>query len=181
MRTSPLLARCAILGFAPVVERALWSGAPSRTFSTEDSHDDFKPKSKAPAASGDMHAFIDEVTTHVAASGGSGGGSGTPPPPKRAVATDALCALTTCDPQKVHGNKVMLFMKGTATEPRCGFSMQVVRILNAYGTWHQTALCPRVSPRFCPPGRSRIGYRVRCVVACLRRGGQEWSSATPTC
>lgn len=33
----------------------------------------------------------------------------------------------------VKANKVVLFMKGTAQQPRCGFSMQVVRILNAQG------------------------------------------------
>ena len=33
----------------------------------------------------------------------------------------------------INGNKVMLFMKGDKTEPMCGFSAQVVHILNSYG------------------------------------------------
>jgi len=35
--------------------------------------------------------------------------------------------------KQVKENKVMLFMKGTPSKPQCGFSGQVVRILNAVG------------------------------------------------
>ena len=34
----------------------------------------------------------------------------------------------------IQQNHVMLFMKGTPEMPRCGFSMQVVQILDAVGT-----------------------------------------------
>ena len=34
----------------------------------------------------------------------------------------------------IKGERVMLFMKGTPDEPRCGFSRQVVSILDAMGT-----------------------------------------------
>lgn len=33
----------------------------------------------------------------------------------------------------VEGNPVMLYMKGTPQAPQCGFSAQVVRILDQYG------------------------------------------------
>ena len=32
----------------------------------------------------------------------------------------------------IKGNKVMLYMKGTADSPQCGFSAQVVNILKSY-------------------------------------------------
>lgn len=35
--------------------------------------------------------------------------------------------------QSVEENRVMLFMKGTPEQPQCGFSAQVVRILDAEG------------------------------------------------
>ena len=35
---------------------------------------------------------------------------------------------------EVDGNRVFLYMKGTPDEPRCGFSSQVVQILNHVGT-----------------------------------------------
>jgi hypothetical protein len=41
-----------------------------------------------------------------------------------------LCARVC---QLVADNKIVLFMKGTQKQPRCGFSMQVVRILNTHG------------------------------------------------
>ena len=34
---------------------------------------------------------------------------------------------------QVKDNAVMLYMKGTPSQPQCGFSMQAVRILNAVG------------------------------------------------
>ncbi len=33
----------------------------------------------------------------------------------------------------VKGNKVVLFMKGNARQPQCGFSMRTVQILNSIG------------------------------------------------
>ncbi|NRA46931.1 MAG: Grx4 family monothiol glutaredoxin [Oligoflexales bacterium] len=33
----------------------------------------------------------------------------------------------------INGNRVMLFMKGEKSEPMCGFSAQVIHILNSYG------------------------------------------------
>jgi monothiol glutaredoxin len=36
--------------------------------------------------------------------------------------------------QAIEGERVMLFMKGSPEQPRCGFSAQVVSILNATGT-----------------------------------------------
>ena len=33
----------------------------------------------------------------------------------------------------INGSKVMLYMKGEKSEPMCGFSAQVVHILNSYG------------------------------------------------
>lgn len=33
----------------------------------------------------------------------------------------------------VKGHKVVLFMKGTARQPQCGFSMRAVQILNSVG------------------------------------------------
>ena len=41
-------------------------------------------------------------------------------------------ALAMIDRQ-VKEHDVMLYMKGTPSEPQCGFSMQVVRVLNASG------------------------------------------------
>jgi len=35
---------------------------------------------------------------------------------------------------EVDGNRVFLYMKGTPDEPRCGFSNQVVQILNHVGS-----------------------------------------------
>ncbi len=35
--------------------------------------------------------------------------------------------------QDVKNNPVVLYMKGTKAAPQCGFSMQVVQILNSYG------------------------------------------------
>ena len=34
-------------------------------------------------------------------------------------------------------NKIALFMKGTAQQPMCGFSSQVVQILNQYGVVYE--------------------------------------------
>jgi monothiol glutaredoxin len=43
--------------------------------------------------------------------------------------SDALTTIKT----DVDSNEVFLFMKGTPSEPMCGFSAQVVHVLNEYG------------------------------------------------
>lgn len=40
--------------------------------------------------------------------------------------------------QFVNDNRVMLFMKGDKSEPMCGFSAQVIHILNSYDIDFQT-------------------------------------------
>jgi monothiol glutaredoxin len=35
--------------------------------------------------------------------------------------------------QQIGENPVMLYMKGTPSQPQCGFSLQTVRVLNAVG------------------------------------------------
>lgn len=45
----------------------------------------------------------------------------------------AAAAAAAARAQLVKGNKVMIFIKGPPEQPQCGFSMQVVRILNFYG------------------------------------------------
>lgn len=53
-------------------------------------------------------------------------------PKKKEVADDMKEVLELIDKQ-VKENPVLLFMKGTPSKPQCGFSLQVVRILNAVG------------------------------------------------
>ena len=38
----------------------------------------------------------------------------------------------------ITSNKVMVYMKGEKTEPMCGFSAQVIQILNSYGVEYTT-------------------------------------------
>ena len=38
----------------------------------------------------------------------------------------------------INENQIMLFMKGTKDHPECGFSAQVVQILNQYGVEYNT-------------------------------------------
>jgi monothiol glutaredoxin len=67
----------------------------SRYFSSDESHDDFKPKRKEiPTGMEDVLDLIDK---------------------------------------QVKSSNVMLYMKGTPSQPLCGFSSQSVRILNALG------------------------------------------------
>ncbi len=40
--------------------------------------------------------------------------------------------------QEIAANKVILYMKGTKLMPACGFSSQVVHILNTYGVAYAT-------------------------------------------
>ena len=51
--------------------------------------------------------------------------------PKRTVVKDddALDLIQ----KQIEENPVMLYMKGTPSQPQCGFSLQTVRILNAVG------------------------------------------------
>ena len=49
--------------------------------------------------------------------------------------------------QIVKGNKVVLFMKGTPQQPMCGFSGQVVRILNHHGAYCHHAQVSSAAPR----------------------------------
>ncbi len=53
-------------------------------------------------------------------------------PKKKNVPTGMEDVLKLIDSQ-VKDNAVMLYMKGTPSQPQCGFSMQAVRILNAVG------------------------------------------------
>ena len=53
-------------------------------------------------------------------------------PKKKNVPTGMEDVLKLIDSQ-VKDNSVMLYMKGTPSQPQCGFSMQAVRILNAVG------------------------------------------------
>ncbi|CAM9409622.1 unnamed protein product [Choristocarpus tenellus] len=72
------------------------------------------------------------------ASGGTGGGDKEDEsdddfkPQRKAVSSqpDEVSALLK---KQVTDNKVMLYMKGTPSEPKCGFSAQVVRILHLEG------------------------------------------------
>ncbi|SMF78962.1 Grx4 family monothiol glutaredoxin [Pseudobacteriovorax antillogorgiicola] len=47
---------------------------------------------------------------------------------------EALAAIK----QDVENNDIFLFMKGTPGEPMCGFSAQVVQVLNSYGVAYQS-------------------------------------------
>ena len=40
--------------------------------------------------------------------------------------------------QAIHNNRVMLYMKGDKQAPQCGFSAQVIRILESYGVEYAT-------------------------------------------
>lgn len=51
---------------------------------------------------------------------------------KKTVPTDKSEVLKLIESQ-IKENDIMLYMKGTPSRPQCGFSSQVVRILNAVG------------------------------------------------
>jgi monothiol glutaredoxin len=53
-------------------------------------------------------------------------------PKKAAVSSDSEDVQKLIKDQ-VESNDIMLYMKGTPSQPQCGFSMQAVRILNAMG------------------------------------------------
>lgn len=51
--------------------------------------------------------------------------------PKRTVIDDSNVAALI--EKQISDNMVMLYMKGTPSQPQCGFSLQTVRVLNAVG------------------------------------------------
>jgi len=53
--------------------------------------------------------------------------------PKRAEVASELTEVMVLIEQQIKENPVLLFMKGTPSQPQCGFSLQTVRILNAVG------------------------------------------------
>ena len=40
--------------------------------------------------------------------------------------------------EDIKNNRVLLYMKGSRSEPKCGFSAQVIQILNGYGVSYET-------------------------------------------
>jgi len=40
--------------------------------------------------------------------------------------------------QDIESNPIILYMKGTQDSPMCGFSAQVVKVLNSYGVQYKT-------------------------------------------
>ena len=52
---------------------------------------------------------------------------------KKSSAPQGLDEVLKIIDGQVKGNDVMLYMKGTPSQPQCGFSSQAVRILNAVG------------------------------------------------
>lgn len=54
-------------------------------------------------------------------------------PIKKDVADDDMKEVLELIDKQVKENPLLLFMKGTPSKPQCGFSLQVVRILNAVG------------------------------------------------
>ena len=40
--------------------------------------------------------------------------------------------------EDLKNNHIMLYMKGTPDDPQCGFSAQVVKILNSYGVTYES-------------------------------------------
>jgi monothiol glutaredoxin len=63
----------------------------------------------------------------------SGSGSHSDFEPKRKAVPNGMEDVLKLIDKQVKENRVMLFMKGTPSKPQCGFSGQVVRILNAVG------------------------------------------------
>lgn len=53
--------------------------------------------------------------------------------PKRKEVADGLKEVHDLIDRQVKENPILLFMKGTPSQPQCGFSLQAVRILNAVG------------------------------------------------
>ncbi len=53
--------------------------------------------------------------------------------PQRKVVGDGLDDVIKLIGNQVKENPVMLYMKGTPSQPQCGFSLQVVKVLHATG------------------------------------------------
>mmetsp|Transcript_7197 Transcript_7197/g.10703 ORF Transcript_7197/g.10703 Transcript_7197/m.10703 type:complete len:155 (+) Transcript_7197:98-562(+) len=53
--------------------------------------------------------------------------------PKRKNIPEGMEEVSDLIDRQVKENQVMLYMKGTPSQPQCGFSLQTVRILNAIG------------------------------------------------
>ena len=53
--------------------------------------------------------------------------------PKRKAIPEGMKEVLSLIDSQVKGNPVMLYMKGTPSQPQCGFSGQAVRVLNAVG------------------------------------------------
>ena len=49
-----------------------------------------------------------------------------------------IAAVKEVIDQEVHQNKVVLYMKGNQYAPQCGFSAQVVQVLNSLGVAYET-------------------------------------------
>jgi monothiol glutaredoxin len=63
----------------------------------------------------------------------SAGGHDDFAPKKKGGAPEGMDAVLKMIDSQVKENDIMLYMKGTPSTPQCGFSGQVVRILNATG------------------------------------------------
>lgn len=97
---------------------------------SDESHDDFKPKLKVPSTDQAAIDAIDRVS----------GPCHNPPSPhllehsnKSRGCIVSVTQTTQTQPQAVKNNDVLLFMKGTPDNPRCGFSSQTVKVLQAHG------------------------------------------------
>jgi monothiol glutaredoxin len=53
--------------------------------------------------------------------------------PKKAAGPEGMEEAVAMIEKQVKEHDIMLYMKGTPSQPQCGFSMQAVRILNATG------------------------------------------------
>lgn len=53
--------------------------------------------------------------------------------PKKASGPEGMDEAVSMIEKQVKEHDIMLYMKGTPSQPQCGFSMQAVRILNATG------------------------------------------------
>jgi len=56
------------------------------------------------------------------------------PPPAKAIAEDLVTRLRGL----INSSLVMLFMKGTATDPKCGFSKSMVALLDSHEAAYKT-------------------------------------------
>ena len=53
--------------------------------------------------------------------------------PKRKDVPEGMDDVLELIKKQVSENPIMLYMKGTPSQPQCGFSLQAVRVLNAIG------------------------------------------------